>query len=135
MGFSHISKHIQDHKKVLGYLKTTSVHPVHLSHLQRFIDKFPTILNQVMDSLPRDPPKVSASYNDVVDWVDKELSQAELIIEHCYDTVQAVFEVSKVIILALLAGRFMPPWRCAFIRTLRITRAVSIQTLNLKFKL
>ena len=127
MGASHISKHIQDHKKVLGYLKTMTVHPVHLSHLQKFIDKFPTIQNQVMDSLPKSPPKVTPSYDDVVDWVDKEWSEAWWIVQNCYDTKQAVFEVSKALILALLAGRFMPPWRCAFIRSLRVTKPVSIQ--------
>ena len=127
MGSSHILKHIQDHKKVLSYIKTTTVHPIHISHLQRFIDKFPTIHNQVLDSLPKDPPKITPSYNDIVDWVDSELSEGEQIIRHCFNTKHAVFEVSKILILALLAGRFMPPWRAAFIRTLRMTRPVSIQ--------
>ena len=111
---------------MLGFIKTTTVHPIHLSHLQKFLDKFPTIQKQVIDSLPAASAKVTPSYNDVVDWVDKEVSQAELIIRHCYTTSQAAFEVSKSLILALLAGRFMPPWRPAFIRTLRVTRPVSI---------
>lgn len=121
-GHSHITKHIEDHKKLLEYIKINSTLPAHITHLEKFIAMLPNVQRQVVDSLPAQPPKIPASYNDIGSWVDQELDKIRPMIEDSskYATVEAAFEVQKAIILALITGRFMPPWRVGFLITIKI---------------